>query len=193
MQIILRGKDQLEGFLKDFLLMTRPAPGMRTVLDVREIVRDVLESIRYVPDWQAERHRVVVDLPDRSFPIHANKTEIRQVLWNIFLNALQAMPAGGELTVKADSPQKENKRVSISVRDTGCGITEEGLKRIFEPFYTTREKGTGLGLAVVKRIVESYGGAIEIRSKPLEGTICTLWLPLDERLETAPGPMQNAG
>lgn len=193
MQIILRGKDQLEGFLKDFLLMTRPAPGMRTVLDVREIVRDVLETIRYVPDWQDERHRVVVDLPERSFPIHANKTEIRQVLWNIILNALQAMPLGGELTVKADSTQREKKGVSISVRDTGCGISEEGLKRIFEPFYTNREKGTGLGLAVVKRIVESYGGAIEIRSKPLEGTICTLWLPLDERLETAPGLMQNAG
>lgn len=179
-KIILRGKDQLEGFMKDFLLMARPAPGMRTILDVREIVKEVVESLRYVPDWQDDRHRVILNLASQALPIQANKIEIRQILWNILLNALQAMPAGGELVVTADSSERDTLGMKLCVRDTGCGISVEGLKKIYEPFYTTREKGTGLGLAVVKRIVENYGGTIDIRSECQRGTICTLWLPMAE-------------
>lgn len=187
MNIILRGKDQLEGFMKDFLLMARPAPGMRMILDVREIVREVVESLRYVPDWRDDRHRVTLDLASQALLIHANKTEIRQILWNILLNALQAMPSGGELVVTAASPEREALGMRLCVQDTGCGISEEGLKKIYEPFYTTREKGTGLGLAVVKRIVESYGGTIDIRSEYQRGTTCILWLPLTEGRNLTPG------
>jgi two-component system sensor histidine kinase PilS (NtrC family) len=182
MQIVLRGKEQLEGFLRDFLLMTRPAPGMRTTFDVREIVREVLESLRYVPDWLDERHRVVVELPAVPLLIQANKTEIRQILWNVILNALQAMPSGGTLTVKADLLQSEG-RMSLRIMDTGSGIAETDLQKIFEPFFTTREEGTGLGLAVVRRIIEYYGGKIDIRSQPHQGTICTLWLPQEKSPE----------
>lgn len=191
MNIILRGKDQLEGFLRDFLLMARPAPGMRIILDVREIVREVVESLRYVPDWQEDRHRVVLDLASQALLIHANKTEIRQILWNILLNALQAMPSGGELVVRAVPPEREARGMRLCIQDTGCGISEEGLKKIYEPFYTTREKGTGLGLAVVKRIVESYGGTIDIRSEYQRGTICTLWFPLAEDHYFTPGSTGN--
>jgi two-component system sensor histidine kinase PilS (NtrC family) len=185
MQIILRGKEQLEGFLRDFLLMTRPAPGMRTLFDVREIVREVLESLRYVPDWLDERHRVVVELPVEPLLIQANKTEIRQILWNVILNALQAMPSGGTLEVKADLLQSE-ERMRLRITDTGSGIADTDLQKIFEPFFTTREEGTGLGLAVVRRIIEYYGGKIDIRSRAHQGTICTLWLPREKSPQEAP-------
>ena len=185
MQIILRGKEQLEGFLRDFLLMTRPAPGMRTLFDVREIVREVLESLRYVPDWLDESHRVVVELPVEPLLIQANKTEIRQILWNVILNALQAMPSGGTLEVKADLLQSE-ERMRLHITDTGSGIADTDLQKIFEPFFTTREEGTGLGLAVVRRIIEYYGGKIDIRNRAHQGTICTLWLPREKSPQETP-------
>jgi two-component system, NtrC family, sensor histidine kinase PilS len=177
MQIILRGKDQLESFLKDFLRMARPAPGVREEIDLRDMIRDVLNSLRCVPDWHdslaIERH-----LPDDPLSIHANKTEIRQVLWNVILNAVQAMPESGILKVEAYSSRVDERAgAEIRIGDTGCGIEKQDLLKIFEPFYTTRDIGTGLGLAVVSRILEGYQGKIDIQSDPGKGTTCTIWFP----------------
>lgn len=177
MQIILRGKDQLEAFLKDFLLMARPAPGHREEIDVADTIKEVLESLRCVQDWH-EALESVVRLPDKPLLIHANRIEIRQVIWNVILNAVQAMPEGGTLTVEARPARlHEREGVEILIADTGRGIDGQTLTRIFEPFYTTREMGTGLGLAVVNRIVEGYGGEIRIQSESAEGTACRIWLP----------------
>ncbi|MDD5171323.1 MAG: ATP-binding protein [Syntrophales bacterium] len=177
MQIILRGKDQLESFLKDFLLIARPAPGVREQLDVRETIRDAMESLQCVDDWH-EPVNVVMHLGDNPLYVEINRTEIRQVIWNVILNALQAMPEGGELRVDAHHYHlKEKEGVEIRIEDTGCGIREKNLKKIFEPFYTTRDKGTGLGLAVVSRIMDVYHGSISMHSQPDKGTICTIWFP----------------
>ncbi|MBU2262054.1 MAG: PAS domain S-box protein [Proteobacteria bacterium] len=177
MQIILRGKDQLEAFLKDFLLMARPAPGLREEIDVAGTITEVVESLRCVQDWH-DAIEPVVRLPDKPLSIHANRTEIRQVIWNVILNAVQAMPEGGTLTVEARPARlHEREGVEILIADTGNGIDGRTLTRIFEPFYTTREMGTGLGLAVVYRIVEGYGGEIRIQSEPAQGTTCRIWLP----------------
>lgn len=177
MQIILRGKDQLEAFLKDFLLMARPAPGHREEIDVAGAIKEVLESLRCVKDWH-EAIEPVVRLPEKPLSIYANRTELRQVVWNVIINAVQAMPESGTLTVEA-RPAELHKRagVAIIIADTGRGMDGQTLKRIFEPFYTTRETGTGLGLAVVNRIVEGYGGEIGIQSDPAQGTVCRIWLP----------------
>jgi two-component system sensor histidine kinase PilS (NtrC family) len=177
MQIILRGKDQLENFLKDFLLMARPAPGVREVLDVKEIIRDVIESLRCVPDWN-ELHEVTMLFDDGPIFIQANKTEIRQIIWNLILNAVQAMPEGGILRVEACPAEVEGRDgAEIRIGDTGCGIRDQDLQRIFEPFYTTRDTGTGLGLAVVNRIIEAYRGRIHLQSELGKGTVFTIWIP----------------
>jgi two-component system sensor histidine kinase PilS (NtrC family) len=177
MQIILRGKDQLENFLKDFLLMARPAPGVREQLDVRETIRDVMESLRCVDDWN-ESLNVVTRMGDDPLYIEANKTEIRQVIWNVILNAVQAMPERGMLKIDAHPFRVKGRAgVEIQIGDTGCGIREESLKKIFEPFYTTRDRGTGLGLAIVSRIMDGYGGSIRMQSQPEKGTVCTVWFP----------------
>ena len=177
MQIILRGKDQLEAFLKDFLLMARPAPGRREEIDVAGTITEVVESLRCVQDWH-DALESAVRLPDKPLSIHANRTEIRQVIWNVIINAVQAMPEGGMLTVEA-RPAKLHERegIEILITDTGHGIDRQTLNLIFEPFYTTREMGTGLGLAVVNRIVEGYGGEIRIQSESAQGTTCRIWLP----------------
>lgn len=180
MQIILRGKDQLESFLKDFLLMARPAPGIREGLDVRETIRDVIESLRCISDWN-ELLEVTLLLADDPIFIQVNKTEIRQVIWNLILNAVQAMPEGGILRVEASPARIEGRDgAEIRIGDTGCGIRDEDLQKIYEPFYTTRDTGTGLGLAVVNRIIEAYRGRIHMQSEPGKGTVFTIWLPAQE-------------
>jgi len=107
-----------------------------------------------------------------------NRSECRQVLWNVLLNAIQAMPEKGTLTIEAcDCRTDEIDGIEIRIQDTGCGIEKSQIPKIFEPFYTTRDTGTGLGLAVVNRILEEYNGKINIQSDPGKSTTCTLWIP----------------
>jgi len=177
MGVILRGKDQLENFMRDFLLLARPPSGISEIIDIRDIVKDVLNSIRYTSDWH-EEIEVVRKLSDQSLML-ANETEIRQVIWNLALNAIQSMPDGGRLTVETKNVFLPDLREYLEVRitDTGCGIEENNREKIFEPFYTTKERGTGLGLAIVNRIIVSYAGKIKIEGNIEGGTTCVVWLP----------------
>lgn len=178
MHIILRGKDQLDHVIKDFLLLARPAPGYRETVFIKDIIEGVIESIQYLPDWNNDI-RVRLELSD-NLSIYANRTEIREVVWNLVINAVQSMPEGGELSVVTrkiyDGANGESLEMQVS--DTGYGIDEKCLDRIFEPFFTTKERGTGLGLAIVNRIIEGYTGKILIRRGIEKGTICTVSLPL---------------
>ena len=178
MHIILRGKDQLDHVIKDFLLLARPAPGYRETVFIKDIIEGVVESIQYLPDWNTDI-RVRLELSD-NLSIYANRTEIREVVWNLVINAVQSMPEGGELSVETkkiyDGANGESLEMQVS--DTGYGIDEKCLDRIFEPFFTTKERGTGLGLAIVNRIIEGYTGKILIRRGIEKGTICTVSLPL---------------
>ena len=176
MQIILRGKDRLEGFVKDFLLLARPKQSERKDIDIKVIIDDVLESLRFSPEWN-ENIEVIRNLSDQT-GIYGNKAEIRQVIWNLVLNAIQAMPDGGRL--KIETTPDEKKYLEILISDNGCGIEEKNQDRVFEPFYTTKEIGTGLGMAIVNRIVESHMGKIIIKSKLGKGTDCIVLLPQEE-------------
>ncbi|MGZ3592276.1 MAG: two-component system sensor histidine kinase NtrB [Syntrophales bacterium] len=178
MQIILRGKDQLDHVIRDFLLLARPAPGDRETVFIRETIEGVIESIRYLPDWNDDI-RVSLELSD-NLSVYANRTEIREVIWNLVMNAVQSMPEGGELIVETRKSYDgaHGESLEIRVSDTGYGIDDRYLDRIFEPFFTTRERGTGLGLAIVNRIIEGYMGRILIRKGIEKGTICTVSLPL---------------
>jgi signal transduction histidine kinase len=102
-------------------------------------------------------------------------------LSNLFTNALQAMPVGGDLQVRIER-EKDAKasRLRLSISDTGVGMTPEIQQRIFEPFFTTRAKGTGLGLPIVRRIVESHSGDVAVQSALGLGTTFTVWLPFAE-------------
>jgi signal transduction histidine kinase len=127
-----------------------------------------------------------VTLANEPLHIKANKMEIRQVIWNLILNAVQAMPEGGVLKVEGYlSRTGERDGVEINIEDTGFGIKEQDFQKIFEPFYTTRDTGTGLGLAVVNRIMEAYGGKIHLQSESGKGTIITIWIPVGEMQEVA--------
>jgi signal transduction histidine kinase len=109
-------------------------------------------------------------------PIDA--TQIQQVLINLVRNAMQAMTRGGTLTLQT---AEGSDGVWLNVADTGGGIPQEQINRIFEPFYTTKKKGSGLGLMIVQRIVRAHGGRIELESQVGRGTTFRVWLPLHER------------
>lgn len=179
MQIILRGKEHLESFMRDFLLLSRPSPGMPETFRIADVIEEVLDSIRYLPDWR-EDIAVVKSFRDQMPPIRANRTEIRQVIWNLLMNAVQSMPESGSLDIEAGPAMADDESfpgLEIRIKDTGRGIDEKDAARIFEPFFTTREKGTGLGLAIVNRIVDSHKGKIKVDSRAGRGTTFKVWLP----------------
>ena len=120
-----------------------------------------------------------VDGGDGDLTIEANYTELQQCLLNLGLNALQAMPEGGQLVLSATLVGPD--RLQLSVTDTGMGMDEHTLERLFSPFFTTKSDGTGLGLVSCKRIVESYGGTIQVISRRGEGTRFELVLPLQSQ------------
>jgi len=130
-------------------------------------------------DWPTlvpENVEVVSQL-DGTLPIIlADPDQLGQVFGNIILNAIQAMPEGGQLVMKSDVPSPE--WVAVSFTDTGVGISEENLGKIFEPLFTTRTKGIGLGLAVTKTLVQGHGGTIEVQSEVGKGSTFTVRLPI---------------
>jgi two-component system sensor histidine kinase PilS (NtrC family) len=181
MQIILRGKDRLDGFVKDFLLLARPKPSERMDINVEVIIDDLLESLRFSHEWR-EDIEVIKNLCNQT-SIYGNKAEIRQVIWNMISNAVQAMPEGGKLKIETSEVFNDTKEyLEIRISDNGCGIEEKNQDKVFEPFYTTKKNGTGLGLAIVNRIVESHMGKIKIKSKPGKGTDCIVLLPRQEEV-----------
>jgi two-component system, NtrC family, sensor histidine kinase PilS len=176
MQIIFRSRDRLDSFIRDFLLLARPIPTVREVVNVNEIMEDVLENIKLSGDWISDI-TVNCSFSEKTLA-YANREQIRQIIYNLVLNAVQAMKERGVLAVETKPINEfDDGGVEITIADTGCGIEEKNINDVFEPFYTNKEKGTGLGLTIVGRIVAGYGGKIKIESIPNHGTKCIIWLP----------------
>jgi len=145
-----------EKIVSDLLDLSRTRPGEKEEIAISDLVTQVLE--RYTPPEKVKvTTRTASDLP----PIFADPLQIGQVLVNLVTNAYQAMPEGGRLTISA---QAEKGQVYLSITDTGCGIPNENMERLFEPLFSTKAKGIGLGLAVSKNLVEANGGSIEVES-----------------------------
>ncbi|PKN20978.1 MAG: hypothetical protein CVU71_04165 [Deltaproteobacteria bacterium HGW-Deltaproteobacteria-6] len=179
MQIIMRGKDRLDNFVRDFLLLARPVPESRETISVDDVAEEVLENLKMSDEW-AEGIKVVKKFSGRK-KAFANKEQIRQIIQNLILNAVQAMEGAGNLFLEIKTVNLEDRKdyTAIKVTDDGCGIEEKDLKNVFEPFFTNKEKGTGLGLAIVSRIVDGYGGKVKIESQINLGTSVTVWLPCE--------------
>jgi two-component system cell cycle sensor histidine kinase/response regulator CckA len=161
-----------ERIINSLLDFARPKPSVRHRVDVNEVVQAALARTA-MPD----NVEVVTQL-DESLPaIQADPDQLVQVFGNIALNAVQAMPEGGRLVIKSEVSSPE--WVAVSVIDTGVGIPEDDLDKLFEPLFTTKAKGIGLGLAVVKTLVEGHGGTIRVESQVGEGSTFTIQFPLE--------------
>jgi len=173
-EIVLRESARLNQIVGDFLEYARPAPMAPIEINMAEIFDEVLLLIehRTLP----ANLKVSREYGD-ALPTRADPQRLRQAVWNLCLNAVQAMPEGGELRVGARSLRERGGRLQIFISDTGQGIADNDLPHIFEPFFSTKPEGSGIGLALVYRVVEEHGGSIEVRSRLSEGTTFFLTLP----------------
>jgi len=170
-QIVARESERLNHIIKDFLEYTRPAPLSITTLDVAAAIEEVLVLLEHRA--RPGSLKTARDFaPSILWAVDAQ--QFRQILWNLCLNASEAMPEGGELRVAAEVV---GDRLEVSVTDSGEGIGTNDLSHVFEPFFSTKPEGTGLGLALVHRIVQEHGGEIDVRSSPGLGTTFTFTLP----------------
>jgi signal transduction histidine kinase len=165
-----------ERIISSLLDFARPKPPIRHKVDINEVIQGALYHIT-VP----ENVKVVTQL-DESLPtILADPDQLGQVFSNIIINAIQAMPEGGQLAVKSEASNQE--WVTISFADTGVGIPKRNLKKLFEPLFSTKAKGIGLGLAVTRTLVEGHGGTVKSQSKVGKGSTFTVRLPIDGEKE----------
>jgi signal transduction histidine kinase len=166
---------RLNRILSDFLQLARPQRARRAPGDIREVVQHVSALIR---DDRSRAPRVDVRVAvDPSVPRFAfDRDQVTQVLWNVALNGVEAMNGRGRLSLEV---ARKNGDVALAVSDTGPGIPSERLARVFEPFYSGKPNGSGLGLTIAERIVVAHGGRIEIDSEPGRGTRVTLLFPLE--------------
>ena len=148
-------------------------------LDLKEMnpKSAVAEALSHV-DFPKNIH--LIDLTKSTPAIKIDVDKMTRVFINLIKNAIDAMPNGGKLTINSE---KMNDKVKIAFADTGLGISEENLKKLFGPLFTTKAKGMGLGLAICKRIVEAHGGRISVESVINKGTTFTTTIPIEPKFE----------
>ena len=162
--------DKIVGDLQDY---ARPIVPEREEIVVEKLIEDVVQSLPHT-----DGVRIATEVPDLQ--LMADPLLMHRVLANLILNAVQAMPDGGTVTVSAST---DDGSVAISVHDTGIGIPDDAKAKLFKPLFTGKAKGTGLGLAVVKRIVEAHAGQITVESEVGKGSTFTVNLPGAEELK----------
>ena len=174
MRIALREIDRLNNLVTEFLDFVRPDTLKDDPVDVNQLIRDVLEMMKFNKGLRADVEQVIQ--LDAKHEVSGHRDKLKQALLNIIINAFQAMQEGpaAKLTI---STADVNDRVVVKIRDTGSGMDEAGLRKIFEPFHTTKPKGTGLGLAVTHKIIESHSGRIFVESAKGVGTEFILDFP----------------
>jgi len=192
MDIVMREVDRLNHLISDFLRYARPGPLNPETVQLQEIITEVLEIFSSA---RSDAIEIDVALED-DLTVFADPGQIRQVLWNLLLNAAEAMPEGGRLRVTAGTPTERDSQggtpgsrrtqeeaggkshwLEIAIADDGCGIPQDKLSRIFDPFFTTKQNGSGLGLATVHRIIENHGGIVRLESELDVGTTVRIRLP----------------
>ena len=176
--IIVEEATRLNDILTEFLDFARP----QTPHPVPCRIEDILDRNLLVLEAECNRLGISVlkHYQTGDYSLEADQDMLYRAFVNVFSNALQAMPDGGFLTVHTAISNGANTPpvVEVRVQDSGCGISKEGLKKIFNPFFTTRENGTGLGLAIVRTIVDNHSGEIEVVSEEGRGAVIIIRLPL---------------
>jgi two-component system, NtrC family, sensor kinase len=191
-QAISREVDRLNAVAEEYLRFARlPRPAL-TQEDLTEILNGLVEFLR--PELAVAQVRLKLELATGLPPVRADEGQLRAVFLNLLRNSREAMPRGGDITVTTGLAP--DGTIEARVRDTGSGIPAEAMPRIFDPFYSTKEKGTGLGLAFAQQVVQEHGGTIRCESEKGRGTLFVVSLPRatmnETRAETTLGEAMGA-
>jgi signal transduction histidine kinase len=172
---LIRGEvHRLNTIVEQFLSLARPLELKREPVRIAELLKELALFVQN--DAQSSGVRISVEAAADLPAAGVDRNYMKQVLMNLMLNGIQAMPEGGTLILEAKAAQGE---LFLTVADSGTGIPEENLPKIFEPYFTTKADGSGLGLTIARRIVEVHGGAIRARKEPRGGTRFEISVPLD--------------
>jgi two-component system sensor histidine kinase PilS (NtrC family) len=181
MDIAVREATRLDSIITEFLQYARPPALNLAEFDLNKVLAETLDLVQH--EAQARTNiKIVTSLAGGTLPGQVDQDQMKQVFWNLATNAFDAMPKGGQLTIatgcrKIDVGGCKADVVEISFQDTGEGIPKKNLDKIFLPFFTTKKKGSGLGLAAVHRIVDLHGGWIKVDSQNLQGSQFVVCLP----------------
>jgi PAS domain S-box-containing protein len=156
-----------------FMEVVYPADAVRLPVDVNALLREI--TVLLQAEWQTKGVMLTVRADPNLPPVRGDDQMLRRALMNLIVNACQAMPNGGEVTVTTEA--EADAYVKVTISDSGVGIPREDVERIFKMYYTTKPEGTGIGLALVRRVVDLHHGSIEIRSTVGQGTSVIVRLP----------------
>jgi two-component system sensor histidine kinase PilS (NtrC family) len=182
MDIVLRESERLNATIRSFLAYARPQRATVTRFDLAQVVSDTARLLRNGADVR-DHHAVDVDVPSEPVWLEFDDNQMRQVVWNLATNGLRAMADGGRLRLVVEP--SDGQTVGLRVEDQGCGIEPGDIDRLFQPFRSTFEKGTGLGLATVHRIITEAKGTIHVSSRVGQGTTMRVVLPAAQSSEPA--------
>ena len=183
--IVLGEIEHIEHIVADFLDFAKSSEPKFALVEIGEFMDETLDKLTsQFKQRNIEIHR---DINNTPLLIKGDLSQLKQVFLNVLLNSMEAMPEGGNISIYARRELSSPGKVIIKISDTGRGIKEEDKKHIFEPFFTTKGNGTGLGLPICKRIIESHGGHIEVESTYMEGTTITITLPFWDKTPTKIG------
>jgi len=183
-KIINEEVQHLNEFVQECLNFVRPPNIIRFIeVEINEVISVVMNIISNMLESESKKIRIITDMDPHLPKVYANYEEIKQAFLNIVKNAFEAMPKGGEFTIKTCRKSDSSKSIEISFIDNGIGVKKENLGRLFNPFFTTKLRGTGLGLAICRRIiVERHHGKIYVESEGKKGTTVKVELPIGRRL-----------
>ncbi len=172
MQIILREADRLSSLVSNFLLFAKPSSSKPELIELDKALMETIDLFEK-DNICLEKISIYKEITP-GIRIEMDPVHLRQVLWNLFLNAAEAIDGDGFINIKMYS--EKNKYECIEIGDDGCGMSYETMRSIFDPFFTTKKKGTGLGLSIVHSILETYDSRLDVDSEENAGTTFTLRL-----------------
>jgi len=166
MRIVLREADRLSALVTNFLLYARPPAGKVEAMELEKVIAETAELFEKDPNYGG---RITTTRSVQSgIWISMDPLHLRQILWNLLTNAAEAIEDEGKVHIELET--NNNKQVYVKISDNGCGMSEEDIKYIFNPFFTTKATGTGLGLSIVHRILEAYDALLDVKSELNKGT-----------------------
>jgi two-component system sensor histidine kinase PilS (NtrC family) len=175
LEIVVRETDRLNEWITELLDYARPKKGEIVRIDLSELLGQVVEVVRGDP--AASRLDVAADV-EPGLRIEGDPQRLHRLFLNLAKNSVEALNDGGQLLVRGRAETEAGRRwVVVRIIDNGCGIPQEDLQRIFDAFYTTKPRGTGLGLATVLQVVEELGGRVSVSSVPYVRTEFEIRLP----------------